>query len=158
MLTALGCWSSKHRRLVVALWGLLLIAGVMVGSQVFSHVNDSHGGSGTESVRGFNLMDKANRAGPRVIAVIDGAAVTDPATRAAVLQAKQKLQRLPDVLGVITAYDVNDPRLRSTDGRGSLMLISVRRRTTIWPPAPAGREDPQDAEQQRARREGAGRR
>jgi putative drug exporter of the RND superfamily len=126
MLTALGCWSSKHRRLVVALWGVLLIAGVTVGSQVFTHVKDSHGGAGMESVRGFNLMDKANPAGPRVIAVVDGPSVADPATPAAVLQAKQKLQRLHDVLGVVTAYDVNDPRLRSTDGRGSLMLISVK--------------------------------
>jgi hypothetical protein len=43
-----------------------------------------------ESVRGFNLMDEANPADPRVVAVVGGVSVADPATRAAVLQAKQK--------------------------------------------------------------------
>jgi len=127
MLTAIGSWSCRHRRWVMAGWAFIFVIGIAIGSQVFGQLKDSTGGSGSESIKGFNLMDDANPQGPGVIALISGRPVADPATKLAVLTAKAKVERLPNITDVTTAYDVNDPRLRSTDGRASLMLITVKK-------------------------------
>src|SRR4051794_24946492 len=81
MLAALGSWSYRRRRWVVAAWAFIFVVGIGVGSQVFSQLKDGSGGSGSESVKGFNLMDDASPNGPSVIALIDGRRVADPATR-----------------------------------------------------------------------------
>ena len=127
MFGAVGRWSCRHRRGVMAAWAVLFVIGIAVGGQVFGHLKDSNGGSRTESVRGFNVMDKASTTGPTAIALVDGRSVSDPATRAAVLAAAHKVERVRDVTGVVTAYDSNDPKLRATDGRASLMIVSVRK-------------------------------
>jgi RND superfamily putative drug exporter len=107
-------------------WALLFVIGILLGSRVFGYLEDSNGGSGSESVKGFNLLQDARNSGNSLIALVDGAKVNDPATRAAVLAAKQKVSAVRDVTAVVTAYDVPDARLRSTDGRASIMLISLR--------------------------------
>jgi RND superfamily putative drug exporter len=127
MLAAIGSWSCRRRRWVMAAWALLFVVGVAIGGQVFGHLKDSIGSSGSESVKGLNLMDDANSHGPSVMALIDGKNVDDPATKVAVLAAKAKVEKVRDVVDVTTAYDVRDPRLRSTDGDASLMLIDVKK-------------------------------
>ena len=127
MLVSLGRWSSQHRKRVMVAWLLLFVVGIVVGGQVFNRLKDANGGSGAESVQGFNLMDDARSSDPGVIAVVDGRPINDPATRAAVLRAKQEVTRIKDVTGVVTAYDTTDARLRSTDGNASLMLIDVKK-------------------------------
>jgi RND superfamily putative drug exporter len=126
MLTRLGSWSARRRRLVMTAWAVLFIVGILLGSRVFGYLKDSNGGSGSESVQGFNLVKDARSSGNSMIALVDGASVNDPATRTAVLAAKDELSTVKDVTGVVTAYDVPDARLRATDGRASIMLISVR--------------------------------
>lgn len=135
MLAALGSWSCRRRRWVMAAWALLFVVGIALGSQVFGHLKDSIGSSRNESIKGLNLMNDATSHGPSVMALIDGRPVTDPATEAAVLAAKAKVESVPDVTGVTTAYDVHDPRLRSTDGEASLMLINVKKTDTTDPMA-----------------------
>src|SRR4051812_46495643 len=127
MLTALGSWSYRRRRWVMAAWAVIFVIGIAIGSQVFNQLKDSPGGSGNESIKGFNLIDHANPHGQEVIALINGRPVNDPATKAAVLTAKATLAKLPAVTDITTAYDVNDPRLRSSDGHASLMLITVKK-------------------------------
>src|SRR3954453_15522287 len=105
MLAALGSWSCRRRRWVMAAWAFIFVVGIAVGSQVFGQLKDGSGGSGSEAVMGFNLMDDASPNGPSVIALVDGGRVADPATRAAVLAAKARVQRLPDITDVTTAYD-----------------------------------------------------
>jgi RND superfamily putative drug exporter len=102
----------------MATWALLFAVGIAFGSQVFGHLKESAGGSGSESMKGFQLIDHASEHGPGVIALVSGRPVTDPATRTAVLAAAARIFELPNVA---------DPRLRSTDGRASLMLITVER-------------------------------
>ena len=72
-------------------------------------------------------MDKASTQGPSLVAVVDGPPVGTAANRNAVLAAKARVGRLPDVTGVVTAYDVKPPQLRSRDGNASLMLITVKK-------------------------------
>src|SRR5947208_9363317 len=108
MLTRLGSWSARRRRLVMGAWAVLFIVGILLGSRVFSYLKDSNGGSGSESVQGFNIVKDARTSGNSMIVLIDAAKVTDPAIRTEVLAAKQKLSTVRDVTGVTTAYDVPD--------------------------------------------------
>ena len=127
MLEKLGSWSYRRRRWLMAAWALVFVVGIALGGTVFSHLKDSIGSSRAESIKGLNLMDDANSHGPSLMALIDGKRVDDPATRAAVQAAKAKVEKVRDVVGVTTAYDVHDPRLRSSDGDASLMLINVKK-------------------------------
>jgi RND superfamily putative drug exporter len=127
MFAALGSWSCRRRRWVMAAWTVLFVIGIVVGGQVFNHLKDSNGGSGTESIKGFNLLDRGNPNGDSVIALIDGRRVDSPATKAAVLAAKARVEHVRDVTRVTSVYDGPDPRLRSTDGNASLLLITVKK-------------------------------
>ena len=127
MLEKIGSWSYRRRRWLMAAWALVFVVGIALGGTVFAHLKDSVGSSRSESIKGLNLMDDANSHGPSLMALIDGKKVDDPATRAAVQAAKAKVEKVRDVVGVTTAYDVHDPRLRSSDGDASLMLIDVKK-------------------------------
>jgi hypothetical protein len=121
MLTQLGGLSARRRRSVMIAWALLFVVGILLGSRVFGYLKDSNGGSGTESVQGFNLLKDARTSGDSMIVLVDGAKVSEPNTRTAVLAAKQKLSTVKDVTGVVTAYDQSDTRLRSIDGQASVI-------------------------------------
>ena len=131
MFVHIGRFCVRHHRSVLLAWALVLLAGVGLGSQVFAHLTESNGSSRAESVRGFQLVDDASRHGPGLVAVVDGAAVDDPATRRAVTAAAREVSRVDGVTGVVTAYDVADPRLRADDGRASLMVISTTKTTDM---------------------------
>jgi RND superfamily putative drug exporter len=121
----LGAFCARRRWFVVATWFGLFVIGMVVGSQVFVHLKDSNGSSAAESVNGFDIVDKVSTRGGSMAAVIDGGAVNDPATRRAVMSASQKVAKIPGVTDVTTAYNSNDPRLRSTDGRATLLVVST---------------------------------
>jgi RND superfamily putative drug exporter len=127
VLSRLGGWSCRRRRIVLAAWAVVFVLGIGVGGQVFGRLADTNGSSSAESIKGLNLWEDATQTELGVIAVVDGPAVTDPGVRAAVLAAKDRVSRVEGVTSVTTAYDAADPRLRSTDGRASLMLVDVKR-------------------------------
>src|SRR3954469_17632042 len=124
--TRIGEFCIRHRRVLLVGWLLFFVVGIVVGGQVFGHLKDSNGSSSSESVRGFNLVDDAVNHGADMVAVIDGAPVDDPATKAAVGAAADRVAQVKGVVGVETAYTSNDPQLRATDGNASLMVISTQ--------------------------------
>jgi len=126
ILAALGAWSCRRRRRILVAWAFLFVVGIGVGGQVFTHLSNSNGSASTESIKGLNLWEDAAQSKLGVVAIVDGSPVGNPRTRAAVLAAKDKLLRVRDVTRVTTWYDTGDPRLRSTDGQASLMLINVK--------------------------------
>src|SRR4051794_627038 len=127
MYARLGRACFEHRRAVLLSWLAVFVVGIVVGGGVFGRLKDSNGGSSTESVKGFNILDDAGTTGPSAIAVVDGARVADPRTRAAVQRLTANLRRLPDVRSVVNAYGSPDPRLRAKDGRASLIVVTVRK-------------------------------
>ena len=127
MFSAFGSWVYRHRRLVLVGWLVLFVVGIVVGSGVFNNLKDSNGAGSSESVQGFKILDKASGTGPSIVAVVSGRPVDDPATRAAVDAASQKVSALPGVVSVATAYSTPDPQLRATDGSASLIVVTVRK-------------------------------
>jgi RND superfamily putative drug exporter len=123
----LGRVCFERRRVVLLVWLVVFVIGFAVGGGVFARLKDSNGSSSIESVKGFNILDDASTAGPGVLAVVDGARVADPGTRTAVERLTAKVRGLPHVQTAINAYGSPDPRLRATDGRASLIVMTVRK-------------------------------
>jgi RND superfamily putative drug exporter len=131
LLTRLGTFCVRRRRLILLAWLGLFVTGILIGGEVFTHLKESNGSSSAESVHGFNLVAKVSTRGGSMVAVIDGARVSDPAVGKAVVAAAHRVSKLTGVTGVVTAYDSTDPRLRSADGRASLMLVQTAKTTDM---------------------------
>jgi len=131
LLTRVGTFCVRRRRLILLAWLGLFVTGILIGGQVFTHLKESNGSSSTESVHGFNLIAKVSTHGGSLVAVIDGARVSDPVVGKAVVAAAHRVSRLTGVTGVVTAYDSTDPRLRSADGRASLMQVETAKTTDM---------------------------
>jgi RND superfamily putative drug exporter len=123
----LGRFCFERRRVVLLVWLVVFVVGFAVGGGVFARLKDSNGSSSIESVKGFNIVDDASTTGPGVLAVVDGARVADPGTRAAVERLTARLRGLPHVQTAVNAYGSADPRLRARDGRASLIVMTVRK-------------------------------
>src|SRR3954447_63997 len=82
MYARLGRACFEHRRAVLLSWLAVFVVGIVVGGGVFGRLKDSNGGSSTESVKGFNILDDATGAGPTAIAGGGGAPGGGPGERA----------------------------------------------------------------------------
>jgi RND superfamily putative drug exporter len=131
MLATIARFCVRRRRWVLAAWMLLLVAGITIGSMVFGRLKDSNGSAGTESVRGYNIMQKASSMGPTAVVLVKGPPVAAPGTRAAVLALTARLERLPNVTGAVNAYTSPGPALRSSNGRASVIVVSVRKNAAM---------------------------
>jgi RND superfamily putative drug exporter len=128
MLATIARFCVRRRRWVLAAWMLLFIAGITIGMTVFGRLHDSNGGAGTESVRGYNLMQQASSMGPTAVVLVKGPPTAAPGTRAAVLALTTRLEKVPNVTGAINAYaSPADSALRSPDGHASVIVVSVRK-------------------------------
>jgi RND superfamily putative drug exporter len=132
MLATIARFCVRRRRWVLAAWMLLFVAGITIGMMVFGRLHDSNGGAGTESVQGNNIMQHASSMGPTAVVLVKGPPVAAPSTRAAVLALTARLDRLPNVTGAINAYtSPADQALRSSDGHASVIVVSVRKNTSM---------------------------
>ena len=125
MFAAIGRFTTRHRRLLLFGWLIFFVVGIVVGAGVFGKLKDTGGNSDADSVQGQQLLDAASTHGVPLVAVVDGPAVNDPSTAAAVQQAIGLVAQVPGVTGVATAYDDPDPAMRSVDGTASLIVIST---------------------------------
>jgi RND superfamily putative drug exporter len=111
-------------------WLVVFVAGIAIGSQVFSRLEDSNP-SGSESAYGANLLKDADSMGMSATVLVDGPPVDAPRTRAAVEALTRKLAQLPDVAMAVNAYTGHHPALRSPDGHASLIVVSVRKKLAM---------------------------
>src|SRR3954453_5734838 len=125
MYAKVGRFCVAHRRAVLVSWLAVFVVGIVVGGGVFARLKESNGSASIESVKGFNMLDDAKSTGPGAVAVVDGARVDDPGTRAAVERLTARLRALPHVQSAVNAYSSPDPRLRAKDGDASLIVLSV---------------------------------
>jgi RND superfamily putative drug exporter len=127
MFATVARFCVRRRRWVLVAWVLLFVTGIAIGSQVFSHLKDSNGSSGAESVQGFNILSKASSMGPSAVVLVKGPPVAAASTRAAVQALTARLERVPLVSGAVNAYTSPAPQLRAAGGHASLIVVSVRK-------------------------------
>ena len=126
MFASIARFCVRHRRWVLAAWMLLFVAGITIGMMVFGRLQFSHGGAGTESVQGYDIMQKAATAGPTAVVLVQGPAVAAPGSRAAVIALTTRLAKVPEVTGAVNAYTgPAGQALRSPDGHASVIVVSV---------------------------------
>jgi RND superfamily putative drug exporter len=159
MLQALGRASIRHPRRTLTAWFLVLVVSFLAAPVLFSSLTtDMGGGDRSESARAENRRGELFRqlpAGDRgdlsvetVVGIIDGLAVDDPATEAAVRRATARISELPAVDSVVDAYRSGDARLRAVDGRASAVLVKLK-------DSPGAIDDMVDAVQTELERTGA---
>ncbi|HEX2805529.1 MAG TPA: MMPL family transporter, partial [Kineosporiaceae bacterium] len=124
---AIGRYCFRHRRAVALAWVLTVIVGFVGGGQVFSKLSSARGSSSAESVRSYHLLQDSTPYGSRVLALVDGAPVADPAVRQAIATAADAVRKLPGVGRVVDPYSTPLPDLRATDGRASLIAVDLRK-------------------------------
>jgi putative drug exporter of the RND superfamily len=124
VLTAISRLVTTRRRMVLALWAVLFVVGMTVGSGVFGQLRDSNGSSDAESVAGFELLDSRVTHGLSMIVVVDDDTVDDPGTVAGVRSAADRLADEPWVQSVADPY--TNPaagHLRSRDGTAGALVV-----------------------------------
>ena len=124
MLARTGRFCFRHHRAVALGWLIVFAVGLTAGSQVFGRLGGD-GAPGWESVEGYDRLDDVAQYGPRIPAVVDGAAVDDPAVRSVVERASADLVALDGVARVLDPYRAPVPDLRATDGRALAVVVDL---------------------------------
>ena len=117
----------RHRRAVVAAWAAVLLAGVVLGGQVFGRLDDEgpEAPASAESVIAARRLSALDPSGETIYALADGRSLDDPALRASVTGAAEDVRRLPGVAGVLDHYSSGVPQLAATDGRATVVVVEM---------------------------------
>ncbi|WP_291045460.1 MMPL family transporter [Herbiconiux sp.] len=124
MLESLGRWVARRRVIVLAAWGALILAGVVLGGGVFDHtspVEDSP--TGSESKLADVRLDALDPEGEIVTAVLTGTDFYSPELIANAGAVMQQLREVPGVVEVKDAYTSGG--IVGDDGRSSLVTVEL---------------------------------
>ena len=131
MLQRLAHACYRHRRRVVVLWLVALVAVNIIGSQVGSNYSQSFALPGTESQRAIDLLQarfpaKAGDSGQIVFA--DAAGVRNPAIEARMTDVFARVAQVPGVTGVESPYVARGARQVSKDGTVAYATVDFAKR------------------------------
>jgi RND superfamily putative drug exporter len=117
---------GKARRIGLFAIAFFLLAGVLGGS-VASRL-DPYGADdpSTETVQARERLQDAGLRVPAVLAVVEDAPVSAPATRRRVEALEDSVRRRADVKAVVGYYDTHSPVFVSRDRRSSYFAISLK--------------------------------
>jgi putative drug exporter of the RND superfamily len=125
LLYRVGRFAYRRRRLVAALWALIVVLLAVGALTLGGKTVDAFTIPGTESQTALDNLarDLPDAAGASLTAVVKapaGATLNDPAVRAAVAETVARAKALPDVVGVVDPY-----QSQRMDGGATIGLISV---------------------------------
>ncbi|MGW6731614.1 MMPL family transporter [Streptomyces sp. NPDC055013] len=124
MLSTLARAATRRPLTVIALWALFLLLGFGLGTGVFSRLSDNVADiPGTESEAATEYLDRADPTGESITAVVEGAAVSDPALRAQVERAVADVRSLAGVAAVPDPYATRG--LTAEDGRALIIPVTL---------------------------------
>ena len=128
MFERLGTFNYRHRRLVLALTGLFVVAAIAWGTGVFgSLANGGFEAPGTEAARAVRTVEQnIGRSGTDVVVLYRSPTqtVSDPTFRTAV---EQDLAALPkqDVIGTTTFWTTKSPAFVSKDQHSTYAVLTL---------------------------------
>ncbi len=120
-----GSWSFRHPWYALAIWLLILVAGVFSAGKVFAGIGDSHGPKSMESVQAYNVLDQGSKDGGTVVGVIDHVDPHAAAVQQQVTAKAQQLSGIPGVLAVTTPYTPGHDDLLATDGKALAIQVKL---------------------------------
>jgi RND superfamily putative drug exporter len=125
MFVRIGRFCCRRRWVVLAGWLVLGVAGVLASGPVFADLQNGPLSRHFESVQGASLLNAQARYGTRVIGLVDGVPLADPAVRAAVLAAAADLRAVPGVGRVLDPYTGARSGTLAGDGRAGLLVVDL---------------------------------
>jgi len=143
MLLRIASFSHRHRRLVLAVWIAVLVAGFAAAPALFGRLSSDVGDiDGTESVRAADALWRAAPTGDEIYAVVDGIPATDAGLRDEVGDTAARLESMPGIAEVRTPWsgggDTPDPAAVATDGNAVVLGVQAE-------PTGAGEDALEDA-------------
>ncbi|HEX5989021.1 MAG TPA: MMPL family transporter [Solirubrobacterales bacterium] len=117
---------SKAKRVALLALVFFLVAGA-VGGSVADRL-DPYGAEdpATETVQAMDRLEEAGLRIPAVIAVVEDAPVTSPATRQRVERLERQVRERPEVASVTGYYDTRSRAFVSNDGRSTYFAVALK--------------------------------
>jgi RND superfamily putative drug exporter len=127
MFAALARLAQRHARTVVVVAVLFAIVAAAVGGSVANRL-DPYGAEdpATESVKAQHQLEEAGYRFPSVVALVEGAPVSRPTTRARVEALERSVRRNPEVDQVVGYYDTHSRAFVSEDGRSTYFAVTLK--------------------------------
>ena len=127
MLTTLARRICAKPLEVVIIWIVVMGAGVVFGSQVFSHLDTGSGlRADAESAVAERRLAEASGVGETLTVLVDGRSAQDPELVASVRAAVADLRALPGVHQVLTAESPGLAGLAAKDGQAQVIRVGLR--------------------------------
>ena len=118
--------NGNARRIGLVAIGFFLLAGA-IGGGVASKL-DPYGAEdpATETVKAMDRLEEAGLRVPAVVAVVEDAPVSSPATRRRVEALEDEVRERADVASVSGYYDTRSPAFVSRDGRSTYFSVALK--------------------------------
>jgi RND superfamily putative drug exporter len=127
MLAQLARSCFRHKKVVLAVWLLVVIGGFAAAPVLFGRLSSQVGTvDGSESDRTDRELFQAAPHGDEIYAIADGRAVADPALRESTARVADRLTALPGVAQVSTPWNQPsgpDPRTIARDGKAIALIV-----------------------------------
>jgi len=134
-----GSWASRHRRVVLIGWIVLLVGSLGISRAVGSNFSNNFSLPGTESQRATDLLQRdfpaqAGDSDQIVLHAREGR-ITDPTVRAQVEPMLAEVARLPHVSGVVSPYSPAGAHAISRGGQMAFATVNFDERANVLPQA-----------------------
>jgi putative drug exporter of the RND superfamily len=138
-LARLARWSIAHRRIVLLTWVALLIGAGVVSTSIGTRYATDFSLPGSESQRALDMLkrDFPAQAGDsdQIVLASPRGKVTDPAVKARVAPALERISHLPHVTGVTSPYTAAGAKGVSRDGTIAFATVTFDQRANELPKA-----------------------
>ncbi|GGN86944.1 putative membrane protein [Streptomyces albiflavescens] len=125
MLATISRAATRRPLTVILVWLLMLLIGFGLGTGVFSRLVDSVPDvPGTESARAADYLDRVDKSGESITAVVAGTAVSDPGLRSQVGRVVADLRTVSGVAEVPDPYTTHG--LTSEDGEALVIPVTLK--------------------------------
>jgi len=125
VLARLGRFCYDQRRWVALTWLVLLGIGVASGGIVTDRLGGEQGSGAWESIRAYGERARVSPYGERILAIVDGRSVDDPALREAVADARTDLLTIDGVGRVVDPVATPAPPLIAEDRNAILITVDL---------------------------------
>ncbi|HEX3737601.1 MAG TPA: MMPL family transporter [Solirubrobacterales bacterium] len=127
MFAALARLAQRRARTVVIVAVLFALVAAALGGSVANRL-DPYGAEdpSTESVKAQHQLEEAGYRFPSVVALVEGAPVARPSTRARVEALERGVRRNPEVDAVVGYYDTGSRAFVSEDGRSTYFAVALK--------------------------------
>ncbi|MFD4566876.1 MMPL family transporter [Streptomyces sp. NPDC058467] len=125
MLATISRAATRRPLTVILVWLLMLLIGFGLGTGVFGRLVDSVPDvPGTESERAAAYLDRVDKSGESITAVVAGTAVADPGLRSQVQRAVADVRTASGVADVPDPYTTHG--LTSEDGKALVIPVTLK--------------------------------